>query len=115
MRISAFSSNLRSLAAHDAPPATPPTIIVFTAFSSFLKTRKRFQCALPIQDQSTGTGEIQSKAHFNGKAKFICSLLDSSGNISAEFLIAYYATLDQVTSCPKSGKKVVFFNQNRIV
>jgi hypothetical protein len=30
MRISAFSSNLRRRAAHDAPPATPPTMMTFT-------------------------------------------------------------------------------------
>src|ERR1039457_3877863 len=29
MMISAFSSNLRSLAAHEAPPATPPTMMTF--------------------------------------------------------------------------------------
>jgi hypothetical protein len=35
MRISAFSSNLRSRAAHDAPPATPPTMMTFIS-SPFL-------------------------------------------------------------------------------
>jgi hypothetical protein len=29
MMISAFSSNLRSRAAHEAPPAEPPTIMTF--------------------------------------------------------------------------------------
>jgi hypothetical protein len=34
IRISAFSSNLRRRAAHDAPPATPPTMMTFmTRFS----------------------------------------------------------------------------------
>jgi hypothetical protein len=35
MRISAFSSSLRRRAAHDAPPATPPTMMTFIVLPSY--------------------------------------------------------------------------------
>jgi hypothetical protein len=36
MMIAAFSSNLRRRAAHEAPPATPPTMMTFISFPCFL-------------------------------------------------------------------------------
>jgi hypothetical protein len=36
MSISVFSSSLRKRAAHDAPPATPPTMMTFMIFTPYV-------------------------------------------------------------------------------
>jgi hypothetical protein len=48
---------------------------------------------------------FQPKAHPHGKAQFVFSLMDSSGDNSARLLIVNYTPYEQVTTLPKSCKK----------
>jgi len=58
IRISAFSSSLRRRAAHDAPPATPPTLMTFTSWLHCDVRRRR----LPERTRRPAAGPSRSPA-----------------------------------------------------
>jgi hypothetical protein len=57
---------------------------------------------------------FQSKAQPNGKAQFVFSLMDSSGDTSAGFLIVNYTPYEQATTLPESCKKSCILGQDRV-